>query len=693
MFIDIFDTSPIKGSVKDFDPVEIFMVSGTEDEIIWDELVNKYHYLGHEQIIGRRIKYLVLWQDRPVAALSFHSAILKIECRDQFIGWTFEQRQKNLHRIVDNNRFLILPWVQIKYLASHLLSRVLKQLPHDWYRLYGSEPLLVETYVDLSKYEGTCYRAANWIYVGQTKGFRVEGQKYIYHGNKKGVYLYPLKKNFRDILGIKPAQPLEPRALLGLSRREEKMLLAEINWDPEIIERIGLNLETIKALNSKLLQFHETFTDCFNHVGQRKHGLIYIKGLMSDVERKCLEQIALDFSGEKEVRLLQHFHQKGKWDDEAMLLEYQKQTAEIIAVGEGMHTVDGSDTPKKGKESVGVARQHCGKLGKVENCQAGVFVGYTSPAGYALLNRQLYIPKIWFTDEYQKRREKCEVPEDLEFLTKPEIATNLIQQVEETGLFPAKWLGCDTAFGSNHDFIDSIKDDYWYFADQKANTKVWLTWPEVGIPTYSGRGRYPTKEKALEEPIELEEIARTAAEHEWTTVVLGEGSKGPIIGKVLCRRVVTQRDDLPYEEVWLYIRKYSNGKLRYSFSNAPEDIPRSELDKAALMRWPIEQSFENAKDQLGMDEYELRSWKGWHRHMLYVFLAMLFLLMIQYEFTDESPVLTLPQARRLIKAAMSNNDSDIFKCIKKVEYYMKRTYEAYVSYCKKKFAILQTMKC
>lgn len=684
MYIDIFDTSPITGSVRDLKPLDIFMVSGTEDEIIWDELVEKYHYLSHEKIMGRRLKYLVLWQERPVAALSFHSAIPKIACRDSFIGWSSTEREKYLHRVVDNNRFLILPWVKVKNLASHLLAQVLKRLAADWSAIYGTEPLIVETYVDLSRYQGTCYRAANWIYVGETKGFSRRGLDYEYHGNKKGVFVYPLKDNFREILGLKPIEPNEPRTLQTLSGREREMLLARMNWDINLLQRIGLNPEAVKKLNMSLFNFHESFKDCFGHIGQVKHGLIFLKGLMSNITRKTLEGIALEFSGPKEVRLLQHFFQKGKWNEDKMLFDYQEKTAKLIAHKEGMKTIDTTELPKKGKESVGVARQYCGILGKTENCQSGVFVGYTSPRGYALLDRQLYMPEIWFSEEYRERRERYEVPAELAFMTKPQIAALLIEKIDLTGLFPAKWIGMDAVFGSDWEFLDSIADDYYYFADQRADTLVWLEQPEVGIPPYKGQGRRPTKKRAFTEPVKIKDIA-TDPDQKWQKVVLGEGAKGPIFADRLCLRVIPCRDGLPQEEVWLYIRKYANGRIKYSFSNAPSDISISELDKAALMRWPIEQSFENAKSHLGMDEYEHRSWPAWHRHMLYVMLAMLFLLSVQYEYADDAPVLTLPQAKKLVRESIVNNHdpSRLYRIIRDVGYHIKRNYEAYLSHRKR----------
>lgn len=150
---------------------------------------------------------------------------------------------------------------------------------------------------------------------------------------------------------------------------------------------------------------------------------------------------------------------------------------------------------------------------------------------------------------------------------------------------------------------------------------------------------------------------------------------------------MTCRNDLPYQEEWLYIRKLENGDIKFSFSNAPADIPIKELDKAALMRWPIEQSFKICKNHLGMAEYELRSWLGWHRHMLYVFLAMLLLILIQGKFKiHDKSAITLPQAKRLVTSSLSKNQRNIKKNISQVLYYLKNNYQAYLSHKVKKLS-------
>jgi hypothetical protein len=145
------------------------MVYKTPMEPLWDYMVKKYHYLGYDKMFGPRLKYLVFCKDRPIAAISFNQAALQVGVRDCFIGWDKEQKHKFLPQIVNNNRFLVLPWVRVKNLASHLLSKAVSMLKIDWNKLYKKEPLLIETFVDKQHYKGTCYLAANWKYLGETE--------------------------------------------------------------------------------------------------------------------------------------------------------------------------------------------------------------------------------------------------------------------------------------------------------------------------------------------------------------------------------------------------------------------------------------------------------------------------------------------------------------------------------------------
>lgn len=159
-----------------------------------------------------------------------------------------------------------------------------------------------------------------------------------------------------------------------------------------------------------------------------------------------------------------------------------------------MATIDSSEVPKKGTHSVGVQRQYCGNLGKVENCQSGVFLGYASDKGYTLLNAKLYMPEKWFSDEYDELREKTHVPAELTFQTKTQIALELLEKAAESAAFSCRWVGMDSFFGKDSTFRDTIGERYYYFADIYANTPVWVKRPAIGIPAYKGQGPRPTKE-------------------------------------------------------------------------------------------------------------------------------------------------------------------------------------------------------
>jgi hypothetical protein len=167
---------------------------------LWNELIERYHYLGYAPLPGAQMRYLVFSGPRLLAALGFGAAAWKVAPRDRFIGWNDDQRRRHLHLVVNNARFLILPWVTSPNLASCILGRILQQLPEDWKSRYGYRPVLLETFVQQERFRGTCYRAANWLRVGQTQG---RGKLDCHHRPRlpvKDVYVYPLQKDFRATL-------------------------------------------------------------------------------------------------------------------------------------------------------------------------------------------------------------------------------------------------------------------------------------------------------------------------------------------------------------------------------------------------------------------------------------------------------------------------------------------------------------
>ena len=279
-------SGPIEGNIGDIKPVKIQMVRKTSLEPLWDELVRNYHYLGHRKMPGANLKYLAFSNDLPIAALSFRSASLRLKPRDCFIGWSKEQRSENLLKLANNNRFLILPWVRVKNLGSYLLSHIISHLLEDWYLFYGQKLLLLETFIDPRFYQGTVYKAAGWHHVGATLGFTKKGSSYRYHGHPKEVYLYPLKQDFRDIIGCTQRPFKKPNPILSYLERKIKMMLTYDDWDPNLAASLNISTAEVCMLGQKLCDFHQQFISCFRRKEQRAISLTYLKGLASDLEAK-----------------------------------------------------------------------------------------------------------------------------------------------------------------------------------------------------------------------------------------------------------------------------------------------------------------------------------------------------------------------------------------------------------------------
>ena len=194
--IPFFNNRPREGSVSHYANLEIQLVE-TGDDYLWGYLLHHYHYLGRPKLVGEHLRYLVYLDGQVVACQAWASAAFKVKSRDEYIGWDPKTRKQRLHLVVNNVRFLILPWIRVKHLASKILGLNLKRLRDDWQNAYSHPICLAETFVDTSRFQGTCYKAANWHYAGQTKGSGKKGNDYQYHGQSKAVYLYPLDRRFK----------------------------------------------------------------------------------------------------------------------------------------------------------------------------------------------------------------------------------------------------------------------------------------------------------------------------------------------------------------------------------------------------------------------------------------------------------------------------------------------------------------
>jgi len=199
------DATPIEDRLRNLQPLEFEPVRRTDKEPLFNSLMEEHHYLGYEQPVGEHLKYLV-WAGyplgpRPVACLAWSSAPRHLGSRDRYIGWSAEARRRNIRFLAYNTRFLILPWVRVEHMASHILGRMAARISDDWQRMYGHPIYFLETFVDPERFRGTCYRAANWVFLGKTTGRGKQSNSYVPNRSVKEVLGYPLTKRFRELLG------------------------------------------------------------------------------------------------------------------------------------------------------------------------------------------------------------------------------------------------------------------------------------------------------------------------------------------------------------------------------------------------------------------------------------------------------------------------------------------------------------
>jgi hypothetical protein len=197
----LIETAPIEGKLQEIQPLEFEQVRRTGDEALFNSLMEEHHYLGYEQPVGEHLKYLVWAQGRPFACVAWSSAPRHLGSRDRYIGWSGEARRRNIRFIAYNTRFLILPWVRVKHLASHILGRMGMRISDDWRRMYEHPIYFLETFVDPERFRGTCYRAANWVLLGKTTGRGKQSNSYVPNRSIKEVLGYPVTKRFRELLG------------------------------------------------------------------------------------------------------------------------------------------------------------------------------------------------------------------------------------------------------------------------------------------------------------------------------------------------------------------------------------------------------------------------------------------------------------------------------------------------------------
>jgi len=410
-------------------------------------------------------------------------------------------------------------------------------------------------------------------------------------------------------------------------------MVPEIRQDEHLfrIPKFDIKKGDIEDFTNELKGFHEHFQDCFSRSESRSHFFKYMVGQFSELERKSIEPIALAVEGGN-VRPMQHFVSTVIWDDDKILNKYRILVADDLGDPNGVVIFDESGFVKKGDESAGVAKQYCGGIGKVENCQVGVFAAYASPHGYCLLDKRLFIPEKWFSDDYAFRREKCEVPEGITFMTKPQLATEMLQGIVKEKQIPFRWVVGDSIYGNSPQFIEAVEQccGVYYFVSVPSDTHCWLTMPITRTKKYKHKGQMREKkvlESTEKKPITVAQLAKSINSFFWYRRKVSEGTKGPIEYEFTKRRIVLSKNGGPDKEVWLIMKRTieSDPSYRYFISNAPLSTRLPTFVWLSGLRWPIEQCFEEGKTELGMDHYEVRKYRGWNHHMLTCILAHFFL--------------------------------------------------------------------
>jgi SRSO17 transposase len=348
---------------------------------------------------------------------------------------------------------------------------------------------------------------------------------------------------------------------------------------------------------------------------------MFVQGLMSDLERKNVESIAYRFGQDRMP--LQWFVGTSDWDHEPLRDELVRQVGDQLGEEDGVIVFDPSGFAKSGNESVGVKRQWCGRLGKVDNCQVAIYMGYVSSKEHALVDTRLYLPKEWTKDK--KRCKKAGVPQGVRYRTRHQLCLEMLSQYGEK--LPHAWITGDDEMGRPSWFRRRLNDlGEQYLLAVPSNTQVRDL--EVAPPEYGGRGRHPKRPWTR-----VDEWGETLGKRDWKQVDVRDGSKGPLVVEVVKRRVVARTDKRQegHEEVLVIIRFRQRDARRvvqtdYYLANAAAETHEAEFARAAKAEHRIEECIQRGKSEVGLADYEVRNWKGWHHHQMLSLIATWFLV-------------------------------------------------------------------
>jgi len=391
---------------------------------------------------------------------------------------------------------------------------------------------------------------------------------------------------------------------------------------------------------NELIAYHQLFAPFFRRHEQVEWSWFYLCAQLSEVERKTIEPMVLFLLGAfpHAIRDLQRFMSASRWDCRPLMIHLQSLVVRWLGELDAVVIVDGSGFPKQGKHSIGVAHQYCGHLGKVANCQQGVFLAYVSRQGYTFLDERLYLPQEWFAADHRQKRQACGLPTAVKFQTETELALEMLQEVNERGVVPFQWVAYDESYGKNPAFLTATAALHkWYMAEVPGDTRVWLRTPQIEEPGRGAMGRprlHRRVRRTAPAPEEVRALILRLPRTAWHRHWIHEGSKGPLLAEFAVLRVTPIQDRLPGLRQWLICRRSlgTHAEVKFYLSNAPSHCTIQELVRVSGLRWPVETALQEAKGEAGMDHYEVRTWLGWHHHMLQTFMAHLFLIRLRLLF-------------------------------------------------------------
>jgi SRSO17 transposase len=386
----------------------------------------------------------------------------------------------------------------------------------------------------------------------------------------------------------------------------------------QMLAQAQVSAELIQGLFERLETFVGPFAASLDQPEQRRHAVEYLTGLLSKLPRKSGEAIA--YLHDRLRQGLQNFVGSIPWDHRPLLAILARQVGEDLGEPDGVIVFDPSAFAKKGTKSVGVARQWCGRLGKVENRQVGVFMAYVSREEQALVNTRLYLPVEWTKDK--ARRKEAGVPKEVRLRTRHQLALEMLD--ESAAALPHSWVAGDDEMGRPSGFRGQLRGrGERYLLGVPSNTLVRDL--DVPPPDYSGHGRHPKGPF-----LRLDRWRAALPEGAWARVEVRDGEKGPPVVEVVKRRVQarTETGGTGPEELLLVVReRQSDGTLEHDYylSNADPEVPLSELAWVTRAAHRIEGCFRRGKSEAGLADYQVRNWRGWHHHQALSLLAAWFL--------------------------------------------------------------------